>query len=60
MRILDSVHPDGAKLIEMRPDDLMKLRTAQPGVRVVPEIFFRAARARGRGHSRWPPPRAGR
>ena len=45
MRILDSVHPDGAKLIEMRPDDLMKLRTAQPGVRVVPEIFFRAARA---------------
>ena len=45
MRVLDSVHADGAKLVEMRPDDVVKLRSAQPGVRVVPEVFFRPARA---------------
>jgi len=45
VRILDSVHADGAKLVEMRPADVMKLRAAQPGVRVVPEVFFRPARA---------------
>ena len=43
--VLDSVHADGAKLVEMRVADVMKLRTAQPGVRVVPEMFFRPARA---------------
>jgi subtilisin len=43
--VLDSVHADGAKLVEMRAADVMKLRTAQPGVRVVPEMFFRPARA---------------
>ena len=45
MKVLDSVHEDGAKLVEMRPEDVVKLRAAQPGVRVVPEVFFRPARA---------------
>jgi subtilisin len=45
VKVLDSIHEDGAKLVEMRPEDVMKLRTAQPGVRVVPEVFFRPARA---------------
>jgi subtilisin len=45
IEVLDSTHPDGAKLVEMRPEDVVKLRTVQPGVRVVPEVFFRPARA---------------
>jgi len=45
VKVLDSVHEDGAKLVEMRPEDVMKLRSVQPGVRVVPEVFFRPARA---------------
>jgi subtilisin len=45
VKVLDSVHDDGAKLVEMRAEDVMKLRSAQPGVRVVPEVFFRPARA---------------
>ena len=45
MQVLDSVHADGAKLVEMRPEDVVRLRSVQPGVRIVPEIFFRSARA---------------
>ncbi|MCL4800630.1 MAG: S8 family serine peptidase [Burkholderiales bacterium] len=43
VRVLDSVHEDGAKLVEMAPDALLALRTAQPGVRVLPELFYRPA-----------------
>jgi hypothetical protein len=59
MQVLDSVHPDGAKLVEMRPEDVVRLRSVQPGVRIVPEVFFRPARARprpeslGRGRRAW-------
>ena len=45
MQVLDSVHADGAKLVEMRPEDVVRLRSVQPGVRIVPEVFFRPARA---------------
>ena len=45
VRVLDSIHADGAKLVEMRPQDVLTLRTAQPGVRVVPEMFYRPMRA---------------
>lgn len=45
LKVLDSIHEDGAKLVEMRPEDVLRLRSAQPGVRVVPEVFFRTARA---------------
>ncbi len=45
MQVLDSVHADGAKLVEMRPEDVVRLRGVQPGVRIVPEVFFRPARA---------------
>jgi subtilisin len=45
LKVLDSTHPDGAKLVEMRPEDVVKLRAVQPGVRIVPEVFFRPARA---------------
>ena len=45
LQVLDSVHADGAKLVEMRPEDVVGLRSVQPGVRIVPEVFFRPARA---------------
>jgi len=40
IRVIDSVHEDGAKLVEMRAADVTKLRAAQPGLRVVPEVFY--------------------
>ncbi len=43
VRVLDSVREDGAKLVEMAPEHMLALRTAQPGLRVVPEIFYKPA-----------------
>jgi len=43
VRVLDSVREDGAKLVEMAPGDMLALRSAQPGLRVVPELFYRPA-----------------
>jgi subtilisin len=40
IRVIESVHDDGAKLVEMRPADVTKLRAAQPGLRIVPEVFY--------------------
>ncbi len=45
VRVLDSVREDGAKLVEMAPEHMLALRTAQPGLRVVPEVFYRPATA---------------
>jgi subtilisin len=45
VRVLDSVREDGAKLVEMAPEHMLALRTAQPGLRVVPEIFYKPATA---------------
>ncbi|PYN84338.1 MAG: peptidase S8/S53 subtilisin kexin sedolisin [Candidatus Rokuibacteriota bacterium] len=43
MKLLDSVHEDGAKLVEITADEAQKLRAAQPGLVVVPEVFFQPA-----------------
>ncbi len=40
IRVIESVHKDGAKLVEMRPVDVAKLHAAQPGLRIVPEVFY--------------------
>src|SRR5450755_1570530 len=40
IRVIESVHDDGAKLVEMRPADVIKLHAAQPGLRIVPEVFY--------------------
>ena len=45
IRVLDSVDAGGAALVEMPLRDVLALRTAQPGLRVVPEVFYRPARA---------------
>jgi hypothetical protein len=38
IRVLDSIHEDGLKLVEMPEDGVRALRRAMPGVRVVPSI----------------------
>ena len=45
MRVLDSVHEDGLKLVEMSEAERVALRETQPGMRVVPEVFYQTARA---------------
>jgi subtilisin len=45
VRVLDSVHEDGAQLVQMSPADVLALRTAQPGLRVVPIVHYRPARS---------------
>ncbi|HTI71041.1 MAG TPA: S8 family serine peptidase [Candidatus Limnocylindria bacterium] len=39
LRVLDSIHENGAKLVEMSSDAVSDLRAEQPGVRIVPVIY---------------------
>lgn len=43
IRVLDSVHEDGAKLIEVAPADVPALRLQQPGLRLLPVVYYRSA-----------------
>ena len=43
LKVVDSVAEDGAKLVEMRPSELQALRLVQPGLRIVPEVFYAPA-----------------
>jgi len=45
MRVIDSTHENGLKLVEMTPQGMLELREAAPGVRIVPELFYDIARA---------------
>jgi subtilisin len=45
VRVLDSIHEDGAKLVEMAPQAVADLRAAQPGMRIVPVVYYQTARA---------------
>jgi subtilisin len=40
MRVLDSIHENGAKLVEASPEDIPAMRSAAPGIRIVPEVFY--------------------
>ncbi len=40
LKVIDSIHENGAKLVELSPDDLATLRANQPGLRVLPEVFY--------------------
>jgi subtilisin len=40
MRVLDSIHENGAKLVEVSPEDIPAMRSAAPGIRIVPEVFY--------------------
>lgn len=45
MQVIDSIHENGPKLVEMAAADMAALRAEQPGVRVVPLRHFHVARA---------------
>jgi subtilisin len=40
VRVLDSIHEDGPKLVEMAPEAVLQLRAQQPGIRIVPVVYF--------------------
>ena len=40
MRVLDSIHENGAKLVEMSSESVSNLRAAQPGLRIVPVVYY--------------------
>src|SRR4051812_3857239 len=40
MRVLDAIAEDGAKLVEMSPTDAMRLREQQPGLKLVPVVYY--------------------
>lgn len=44
LRIVDSVHENGIKLVEMDAAAMRRLREQAPGLRIVPEVFYRTAR----------------
>lgn len=43
MRVLDSIHEDGPKLVELAPDEAITLRALQPSVKLVPVVYYRLA-----------------
>lgn len=43
LRVLDSIHENGAKLVELATDSVPDLRAYQPGLRLVPLAYFRPA-----------------
>ncbi|MEO8154266.1 MAG: S8 family serine peptidase [Rhizobacter sp.] len=43
--VLDSIQSNGAKLVSMSDVAVMRLKREQPGLRVVPEVFYPSARA---------------
>jgi subtilisin len=45
VRVLDSVHENGAKLVELSPQEAVDLRAEQPGVRIVPVVYYYPALA---------------
>jgi subtilisin len=45
-KVLDSIRDDGAKLLEMTADTAQDLLASQPGLRIVPVVWYRPALAR--------------
>jgi subtilisin family serine protease len=44
-KVLDSIQSNGAKLVSMTDAAVMTLKREQPGLRVVPEVYYPSARA---------------
>jgi len=40
MCVLDAVAEDGAKLVDMTPDEALNLRQQQPGMKLVPVVYY--------------------
>ncbi len=51
-RVIDSIHEDGAKLLEMTPEVANAFKAAQPGARLVPVVWFMPMRHAMRIESR--------
>lgn len=45
LKVIDSIHENGAKLVELSASAMLALKRAQPGLRIVPEVFYQPARA---------------
>ncbi len=45
IRVLDSLHEDGPKLVEMSPEAELNLRAEVPGLKIVPVVTYRTMRA---------------
>ena len=43
MRVVDSVSPDGAKLVELTPDAALAVRALRPDLRLVPVVYYTPA-----------------
>jgi subtilisin len=43
MNVIDSIERNGAKLVELTEMGALKLRASQPGLRIMPEIFYERA-----------------
>lgn len=41
MRVLESIRENGPKLVEMTPEAELSIRLTVPGVKLVPEVFYR-------------------
>jgi len=43
MRVVDSLGPDGAKLVEMSPESALSMRASRPDIRIVPVVYYTPA-----------------
>ncbi|MDO9296407.1 S8 family serine peptidase [Bradyrhizobium sp.] len=50
MRVLDALHENGPKLVEMSAEGELSLRLSMPGVKIVPEVFYHRQWQRFRIH----------
>jgi subtilisin len=56
MRVLEALHENGPKLVEMPPEGELSLRLSTPGLKIVPEVFYHRQWQRFKIHQR-PGPR---
>jgi subtilisin family serine protease len=45
LKVIDSIGPNGAKLVELSPASALALRSLRPGLRVVPVVYYTPALA---------------
>jgi subtilisin len=45
MKVLDSIHENGAKLVQMDNSQMANFRFSYPGFRIIPEVFYKQALA---------------
>jgi subtilisin len=46
LRVVDSIGPDGAKLVELTPESALAVRASRPDLRLVPVVYYTPAVAR--------------